>query len=230
MDVILLPGLWLGAASWDAVLPSITAAGHRPVTVELPGLGSPPGDARAAGLADWIAAVTAAVDAAAGPVVLVGHSGGGNAAWGAADARPDRVARVVLIDTAPPPDGAPINEFEEVDGTVPFPGWDFFDDADVHDLDPATRSRAAALAQSVPARIASDPIALGDERRRAVPVTLLMGGLDECGLESELERWPAYAAEYRAIVDREVVRIGTGHWPQFSAPERLGALITTAIR
>ena len=29
MDVILIPGLWLNASSWDAVVPAIERAGHR---------------------------------------------------------------------------------------------------------------------------------------------------------------------------------------------------------
>ena len=57
------------------------------------------------GIADWVDAVVAEIDAIDGPVVVVGHSGGGNVAWGAADARPDRVARVVFVDTVPPPSG-----------------------------------------------------------------------------------------------------------------------------
>ena len=230
MDVILIPGLWLDAASWDAVLPPIVAAGHRPVPLRPPGLGAPSDSAAEVGLADWIASVTAAVDAADGPVVLVGHSGGGNAAWGAADARPDRVARVVFVDTVPPPDGTPINEFEVVDGVVPFPGWDFFDDEDVHDLDPAVRAQAAPLARSVPERIPHDPISLGDARRHGIPVTLLMGGLDENALEAQLAQWSGHFQEYTAITGREVVRIDSGHWPQFSIPERLGGLIVAAIR
>lgn len=229
MDVILIPGLWLDAASWDAVLPPITVAGHRPVPLSPPGLGAPSDSAAEVGLADWIASVTEAIDATDGPVVLVGHSGGGNAAWGAADARPDRVARVVFVDTVPPPDGAPINEFEVLDGVVPFPGWDFFDTEDVRDLDPAVRARAGALTGAVPQRIPHDPIALGDARRHGIPVTLLMGGLDESALEAELAQSDAHHREYRAITDREVVRIDSGHWPQFSIPERLGASIVAAI-
>src|SRR5690606_41178313 len=61
------------------------------------------------------------------PVVLVGHSGGGNVVWGAADARPNLVARVVFVDTAPPANGFGIGEFAVVNDAVPFPGWDVFE-------------------------------------------------------------------------------------------------------
>ncbi|MGB3732215.1 alpha/beta fold hydrolase [Microbacterium sp.] len=226
MDIILVPGLWLDASSWDDVLPGLRAAGHAPHPLTLPGVGEP---APEIGMADWVAAVVADVDELDGPVVLVGHSGGGNVVWGAADARPERVARVVFVDTVPPPAGRGISEFDVVDGVVPFPGWDFFPDEDVHDLDAATRTRTASRTLSVPARVPTDPIRLVDDRRYAVPVTLLMGSLDEEALEETISEWGPYADEFHAIEDAGVVELGSGHWPQFSMPDRLAAAIVTAL-
>lgn len=37
-------------------------------------------------------------------------------------------------------------------------------------------------------------------------------------------------AEFAAIAEAEVVRLGTGHWPQFSAPDELAWRITEAVR
>lgn len=230
MDIILIPGLWLDASSWDAVVPALERAGHRPIPLTMPGLGAPASDSSGIGIADWIAAAVAAVDAASGPVAVVGHSGGGNVAWGVADRRADRVSRVVLVDTVPPPAGAGISEFEAVDGVIPFPGWDFFPEEEVRDLDEATRARTAPLALSVPVRVPTDAIELGAEgARHRVPTTLLMGGMDRSALEGELENWGPYADEFRAIDDVEVEKIDTGHWPQFSAPERLAELIVRAL-
>ncbi|WP_223586339.1 alpha/beta fold hydrolase [Microbacterium sp. OVT16B] len=228
MDIILIPGLWLDASSWNEVVPALERAGHRVHPLTMPGVGAPASESADIGIADWVAAGVAAVDAVDGPVVVVGHSGGGNVAWGVVDARPDAVSRVVFVDTVPPPPGQGISEFETIDGVVPFPGWDFFPPEDVDDLDEATRARTAPLALSVPARVPTDPIALSADARYRVPATLLMGGLDQETLESLLEQWGPYAEEYRAIEDAEVVRIGSGHWPQFSVPERLAALISAA--
>ena len=58
--------------------------------------------------------------------------------------------------------------------------------------------------------------------------TLLMGGLDRDSLESVLEQWGAYADEFRAIEQTEVIRLGSGHWPQFSMPALLAELISEA--
>lgn len=231
MDIILIPGLWLDADSWNDVLPRLRDAGHRVHPLTSPGVGAPVSSSAEIGIADWVDAVTATIDGLehSAEVVVVGHSGGGNVAWGAVDARADRVSRVILVDTVPPAPGQAISEFEVVDGVIPFPGWDFFPDDDVHDLDAATRARTAPLTRSVPARVPTDLLNLTDAARFRVPVTLLMGGMDRAQVEAVLEQWGPYADEFRAIDDVEVVRIGSGHWPQFSMPDHLGELIVAAL-
>lgn len=230
MDIILVPGLWLDASSWDTVVPALEAAGHRTRPLTMPGVGAPASESADIGMQDWVDAVVAEIDASPEKVVLVGHSGGGNVVWGAAEARPDRVARVVFVDTVPPPDGGQISEFEIVDGVVPFPGWDFFDEPDVSDLDEATRATWAARAHSVPARVPTDPIRLEGSGRRAVPVTLLMGLMDEAEFREAVSQWGPHGAEFEAIADAEVVRLGSGHWPQFSTPDALAQALVAAVR
>ena len=227
MDMILIPGLWLTAASWDDVVPALRDAGHTPHPLTMPGVGEPASEVR---LADWVDAVVDEIDRIDGPVVLVGHSGGGNVAWGAAERRADRVARVVFVDTTPPPPGADISEFPLVDGVVPFPGWEFFDAEDVEDLDDATRRRTAPLTASVPGHVPTDPLVLEGTDRHRVPVTLLMGSLDEAAFREAVTAWGAFAAEFAAIAEADVVRLGTGHWPQFSAPDELARRIIEAVR
>lgn len=229
MDIILIPGLWLDASSWDEVVPALEDAGYRVHALTMPGVGAPASESAEIGITDWVDAVVRVVDSLPGTCVVVGHSGGGNVAWGVADARPERVARVVFVDTVPPPPGAGISEFEVRDGVVPFPGWDFFPDEDVHDLDDATRQRTVSSTSSVPARVPTDEIALGNRARYDVPVTLLMGSMEQESFEAEIDQWGPYADEYRAIADAEVVRVGSAHWPQFSVPARLSELLIAAV-
>jgi len=230
MDVILVPGLWLDASSWDDIVPALEEAGHRPRALTMPGVGAPASESGSIGMADWVAAVVAEIDALDGPVVLVGHSGGGNVVWGAADARPDRVARVVFVDTIAPPPGGVISEFELVDGVVPFPGWEAFDDEEISDIDDDVRATWAARAQSVPARVPTDPIELRDDRRHGVPVTILSGGFDEDEFRRAVAQWGSFGEEFLAIRDAEVVKLGSGHWPQFSQPDVLAKALVAAIR
>ena len=96
MDVILIPGFWLDASSWQRVTPLLEEAGHTVHALTLPGLESVDADRSGIGLRTHIDAVSAVVDSLDGEVVLVGHSGGGAIAHGVADARPDRIARVDL--------------------------------------------------------------------------------------------------------------------------------------
>lgn len=79
MNVICVPGFWLGAWSWGSVVPVLEAAGHEATAVTLPGLESVQSDRSGIGLAQHVDAVAALVDAADGLVVLVGHSGAGTA-------------------------------------------------------------------------------------------------------------------------------------------------------
>lgn len=229
MDIILIPGLWLDASSWDVAAARLGAAGHRPHPLTMPGTGAPAEQSASIGIDDWVAAVTSTIDGLDGDVVLVGHSGGGNVAYGAADARPDRVRRIVFVDTMPPPPGAMISEFDVVDGVIPFPDWSTFDEPDIADLDDVTRARVARLARDVPASVPTDRITLTDERRRDIPVTILSGGATEAELRDMVSAWPEWAAELEALRDVSVVTLGSGHWPQFSQPEAFADALVDAV-
>ncbi|WP_447942850.1 hypothetical protein [Microbacterium aurum] len=54
-DVLLIPGFWLDAASWDDVVPTLRAAGLAPRALTMPGVGAEAAAAAEIGLADWIA-------------------------------------------------------------------------------------------------------------------------------------------------------------------------------
>lgn len=229
MMILLVPGLWLDASSWDAITPALERAGHTVRALTMPGVGRPASESAQIGIADWVDAVVDEIDASSGSVTLVGHSGGGNVVYAAADARPERIARVVFVDTFPPADGGTIWEFPIVDGVIPFPGWDFFEEQEIADLDAPTRAAVAAEAKSVPAKVPTDPIGLHDERRRRVPVTMLTGTVPAEEIRAILASAPEWAAELTALQDLEIVELRSGHWPQFSQPQNLAEKILAEV-
>lgn len=230
MDIILIPGFWLDASSWNAVTPSLVAAGHRVHPVTLPGLESVDVDRSGITLRDHVDAVVALIDTFEDPVVLVGHSGGGAVAHGAVDARPDRVARVVYVDSGPLADGGVINdELPVVDGEIPLPDWSMFEPEDLVDLDDELRADFLARSIPHPARVASDSQVLTDERRFDVPATVIACEFPSALLTEWMAGGHPYVAELARITDVELLDLPTGHWPQFSRPVDLGELIVASL-
>lgn len=230
MDLVLIPGFWLGASSWDEVVAPLREAGHRVHALTLPGLESRDADRSGIGLRDHVDAVVTIVDALPDAVVLVGHSGGGAVAHAVADARPDRIARVVYVDALPLGDGAAINDqLPVVDGEVPLPDWSVFDAEDLVDLDDALRERFRSMAVPEPLGVTRDPQVLGDVRRYEVPVTVIACEFTAGMLREWMDAGSPFAAELARIADVELVDLPTGHWPQFTRPRELAAAILAAV-
>ncbi|UUL76776.1 alpha/beta hydrolase [Pseudarthrobacter sp. Fe7] len=230
MDIILVPGFWLDASSWEEVTPVLEAAGHRTHPLTLPGKESAAASRAGINLQDHIDTVVEILDGMPGKVVLVGHSGGGAIIHGAVDARPDRVERAIYVDSGPLGEGGVINdELRAVGDDVPLPPWGDFDDADLVDLDDGLRQAFRARAVPEPRGVAYGRQHLHDERRYAVPVTVIT-----CEFPSAMLReWTAaghpLVAELARISDVEYVDLPTGHWPQFTKPDQLAHAIVAAV-
>jgi len=221
VDIVLVAGLWLDGSAWDAVVPAIEALGHRPVPLTLPGQGD---GRRSATLDEQVAAVLAAIDASPGKPLVVGHSAACTLAWLAADARPEKVAKVALIGGFPSASGRPyFDGFETADGVLPFPGWGPFEGPDSADLDEDARRRIAAAAIPVPEGVVKGIVRLTDERRFGVPVVVV------CPEFTPAEAWEWIDAgavpELAKAGHLELVDIDSGHWPMFTKPNELARLL-----
>nr|WP_168720822.1 alpha/beta hydrolase [Streptomyces sp. SAT1]ANO42684.1 esterase [Streptomyces sp. SAT1] len=224
MDILLIGGLWLDGSTWDDVVPELTALGHRPVPLTLPGQGD---GAASATLDDQVETVLAAVDAAHGKPLVVGHSAASTLAWLAADRRPERVAKVALIGGFPAPDGrAYADHFAIEGGAVPFPGWGPFEGADAADLDQQARDRFAAAAVPAPEGVVRGVVRLTDERRFDVPVVVVCPEFTP----AQAEKWIASgeSPELARAAHLDYVDIDSGHWPMTTRPRELARVLAEA--
>jgi pimeloyl-ACP methyl ester carboxylesterase len=98
---VLVHGAWHGPWAWDRVVPLLHAAGARTLTPDL----STVGDGAEVGLHDHAKALVAAVPDD-DELVLVGHSYAGLVVREAADALPDAISHIVLVDGWAGADGA----------------------------------------------------------------------------------------------------------------------------
>ncbi len=224
MDILLVAGLWLDGSAWDEVVPELEALGHRPVPITLPGQGD---GSTSATLDDQVAAVIDAVDAAPGKVLVVGHSAASSLAWLAADARPERVAKVALVGGFPSDDGSEYADFFETkDGVMPFPGWGPFEGADSVDLDEEARQRIAAAAIPVPEQVSKGVVRLRDERRYDVPVVLVCPEYTPAQAKEWLDA--GQLPELARVKHLEYADIASGHWPMFTNPAELARILAAA--
>ncbi len=220
MDMVLIPGFWLTGDSWSRVSPALMAAGHRVHALTRSG----------STLREQVDFVTAAVDAIGAPVVLVGHSAGGAIAHAVADARPDAITRIVYVDSGPLGEGGVINdELPVVGDEVPLPDWSVFEDADLTDLTDELRAEFRAVAVPEPVHVTSDPQTLSDPRRYDVPVTVICCEFPAAQMQQWIDAGIPFAAELAATKSYELVDLPTGHWPQFTKPDELAALILAAV-
>jgi pimeloyl-ACP methyl ester carboxylesterase len=232
MDIILIPGLWLTARSWDDVVPRLEEAGHTAHPLTLPGMESADADRSGVTRQDHVDAVVAAIDAAGDEkVLLVGHSMGGVLAWAAADARLDRVAGVVFLASEPGIPEESESMFPVEGGDVPLPAWDFFDDEMVADLDDELRTRIREGSVSSPVHAVTDGLTFGRDALYDVPVTMVTAEYDSKQLQEWIDAGESGTEEMAALRNAEWVDLHSGHWPQFSrVDDAARVIIEAAVR
>ncbi len=226
MDIVLIAGLWLDGSAWDQVVPELEKLGHHGIAVTLPGQGD---GATSATYDDQAQAVLAAVDAAEDKPLVVGHSAACTLAWVAADQRPDGVTGVALIGGFPTTDGEKYADFfEPVDGTMPFPGWEKFEGPDSDDMSAELKADLLGTVIPVPVGVTRGTVHWTSEDRYGVPLTLICPEFSP----AEAQEWidDGDVPELATATALELVDIDSGHWPMFTQPAALAALIDEAAR
>jgi pimeloyl-ACP methyl ester carboxylesterase len=231
MEIILIPGFWLDASSWDKVVPVLQQAGHRTHALTLPGMESKDADRAKISLRDHVDAAIEVIDSLApAKVVLVAHSGGGAVAHAAVDARPDRIARVIYAASEPLGDGRSVNDqLPATNGEVPLPDWSLFGEEELDGLDDELRAMFRERAIPSPASVTRDLQQLSDERRYDVPVTIIACEYSSSMLREWIGQGHPGAEELGKIRHVDYIDLPTGHWPQFTRPADLAQAIVTSL-
>ncbi|GII97432.1 alpha/beta fold hydrolase [Sinosporangium siamense] len=232
---VLVPGFWLGGWAWDKVAEVLRADGHTVHAVTLTGLGdkahlATPETDLDTHIHDIVHVITGED---LHDVILVGHSGAGGLVTGAADRVPERIARVVYIESGPMAAGTTQMdnygpEFKaEIERSVaaaggslfPLPSFEVLEQGDISlvGLGDEERALMRSRATAQPYGTMTQPLTLtgGGEK---LPKTLVA-----CSIPLEQVRAViASGHPFFAVLSSpewDFRELPTGHWPMFSVPE-----------
>jgi pimeloyl-ACP methyl ester carboxylesterase len=229
--IVLVPGFWLGAWAWQEVAAELCEQGYEAVALTLPGLDPDDPDRLAVTIDDQARAVLAAVGDE--PCAVVAHSGAGLAVSRALDLAPTAVARAIYVDSGPLPDGYVYTPADDpaVRGTeYPLPQWARLREAGVSldGLDDAALARFRARAVSEPTSVACTALRLADPARRSVPTTVICCSFSAARTRELRDAGTVAMFDELRHVDAEFLDLPTGHWPMWSRPRELAALIAAS--
>ncbi|WP_167040526.1 alpha/beta hydrolase [Salinibacterium sp. ZJ454] len=229
--VVLVPGYWLGAWAWDTVADRLRAAGHQVTAITLPGLEWAWVPRDSIHFADHVAAVHGALSLVGEDAVLVAHSGAGAVATAVLDAAPDQVSRVVYVDSGPTADGSvPRPDLSDGVAELVLPSFEDLAAAggSLTGLDEETLTQFRRRAVPHPAGAVREPVELNDQRRHAVPTTLVCCSIPSETVQALVAAGEPMFAAVAQLSDVEYVDLPTGHWPMWSRPTDLADLISDA--
>jgi len=245
---VLVGGAWLGAWAWHAVARRLRAKGHEVYPVSLTGLGdrehlASPEVNLETHLADIVNTLRSHD---LRDVVLAGHSYAALPITGAGDRAADRIGRLVYVDTSPVPDGTALLDLypppsramverqvaERGDGwRWPLPSWDELENmlgASMAGVGDAQRAELRTRASAQPIGSFTQPLRL--TRPAAEPPLPKLAIL--CSFSSATVRELIAAGHPRGLLmsgpEWQCVDLPTGHWPMFSRPADLAALVDAA--
>jgi pimeloyl-ACP methyl ester carboxylesterase len=242
--MLLIHGAWQGSWAWDAWLPELTARGWDAHAVDLPGNGVPgsPIAHAHASLESYVDALADAASRMRGPLVVVGHSGGGLAASQLAERMPERVTCLVYIAGMMLPSGLAFAdlvgglalEVPGVAGIGPYLEWS--DDLAQSRVPPAA-ALDIFLHDCAPhlARDAAAQLRPQQESGRAIVTSLTpdrYGRVPRVYIEALRDRsllLPVQRRMQTLSPGALVKSIDTGHVPQLARPAELADIVCSAL-
>jgi pimeloyl-ACP methyl ester carboxylesterase len=229
--IILIPGHWLGAWAWDEVVEHLTATGRRALPMTLPGLDPTDHERATRTLDDQAAAIELTMDRAEAsaerPAVIVAHSGANAPVSLVLDRHPERVGRVVWVDSGPVAPGT-VFAPDDLD-ELPLPPFDALaQQASLEGLSDQVLERFRARALPEPGPVLRQPVELTGDARLRVPATLVCCSMPGAQVMELARAGHPVFAEVARLEHVDVVDLPTGHWPMWSRPGDLARLIDAA--
>ena len=226
--IILVPGFWLGAWAWDEVAALLRADGLDVTALTLPGLESADADRSGITLSDHVDAIVRAVEAAPAPVVLAVHSATGFSGYAASDRVPERIAAMVYVDTAPGKGALDPG----LEGDKPMVWADIVEEENLDGLTEEQQATFRDRAVPVPGGVLREELELTNDARNDIPSTLIATGFpseayEKYANEEPAPSWLAGLPELRA---KTWIDLPTSHWPMWSKPRELAAIIADVAR
>jgi pimeloyl-ACP methyl ester carboxylesterase len=220
--IVLVPGFWLGAWAWDDVAAALRSAGHDVTALTLPGLESADADRSSITFADHVDAICEAVTAAPSPVVLAVHSGTGFSGYAASDRVPERIAAMVYVDSAPGK-GAMDSDFDGVE--KPLVWKEIAEEENLDGLSEEQMETFRERAVPVPGNVLREAVELTNDARLDVPSTVIATGYTSEQYKDAVKEGYAWLAGLTELRDVTWVDLPTSHWPMWSRPQELAAII-----
>ncbi len=225
-QIILVPGFWLGAWAWEAVAQRLHERGLAVRALTLPGLDPDHPASGSVTVEDQADAIGAALDTAADRRVLVVHSGAAVPGTVVLDRHHDQIDHVVFVDTAPVRDGYAMNpDFTDPEFPLAAAWEDELAGGSMRDLTDEQLETFRQRAVPQPGLTVSRPVRLTDERRLAVPGTVVCTAYSSEDYRAYAEQGAPFLAGLADHTDLEFVDLPTGHWPMWSRPDELAEII-----
>jgi len=222
--IILVPGFWLGAWAWDDVAATLRKDGHDVTALTLPGLESADADRSGVTFQDHVDASVDAVRPADAPFVLAVHSATGFSGYAASDRVPERIAAMVYVDTAP--GIGPLEpDFEGVE--KPMVWAEIEAEENLDGLTEEQKETFRQRAVPVPGGVLRGTIDLTNDARRDIPSTLICTGFTAEQYRTYAREHPewSFLAGIPELRNATWVDLPTSHWPMWSRPTELAAVI-----
>jgi len=226
---ILIHGSWHSSWNWHKVVPILERAGHKAISIDLPGMGRDKTPIQDVQMQSTVEKICAIIDSIEGKVILVGHSKNGIMISQAAEYRPHKIEKLIYIAAYLIPNGKTQREYSVMDTG----GWlkpyvtqhaetnshtlqqEIYKEGLYHDCDDDITELAKCILSNEPVESGITPLNLTDENFNSVPRYYI-----ECTEDRAVTPF-IQRVMYTETPCKKVYSMATSHSPFFSKPKAL---------